>query len=108
MFFDGIIIGFCTFLIIGLCHPIVIKTEYYSGTRLWWVYLLIGLGSICAALFIQSTLWSAVAAITGFSFLWGILELFEQKERVRKGWFPMNPKRKADYEPMADDHKSAP
>ena len=30
---DGIIIGICTFLIIGMFHPIVIKAEYYFGTR---------------------------------------------------------------------------
>ena len=27
-----------------------------------------------------------------------ILEIFEQKGRVKKGWFPMNPKRKKEYE----------
>ena len=29
----GIAIGICTFLIIGLFHPIVVKAEYYWGTR---------------------------------------------------------------------------
>ena len=29
--------------------------------------------------------------------LWGIGEVFHQRERVRKGWFPMNPKRKNEY-----------
>ncbi|MBQ9963354.1 MAG: DUF4491 family protein, partial [Alistipes sp.] len=33
MNFTGIIIGVATFLIIGLFHPIVIKAEYYIGTR---------------------------------------------------------------------------
>ena len=32
----GIAIGICTFLIIGLFHPIVVKAEYYWGTRCWW------------------------------------------------------------------------
>jgi hypothetical protein len=32
--------------------------------------------------------------ILGFSLLWSIYELFKQKERVKKGWFPKNPKRK--------------
>ena len=35
MYFEGILIGFCTFLIIGAFHPVVIKTEYYYGTRPW-------------------------------------------------------------------------
>ena len=32
----------------------------------------------------------------GCSCLWSIKELFEQRERVRKGWFPENPKHKND------------
>lgn len=30
----GIAIGICTFLIIGLFHPIVVKAEYYWGNAL--------------------------------------------------------------------------
>ena len=33
MHFTGIIIAVATFLTIGIWHPIVIKTEYYFGTR---------------------------------------------------------------------------
>jgi len=33
-------------------------------------------------------------AVLGFSLLWSIKELSEQKDRVEKGWFPKNPKRK--------------
>ena len=40
MFFTGLIIAFGTFLIIGVFHPIVIKTEYYFGTGPWWVFSL--------------------------------------------------------------------
>ena len=98
MNFEGPLIGLATFLIIGVFHPIVIKTEYYFGTRPWWIFLLLGLGCIAGALFVESTLASALLGVTGFSSLWTILELFEQKERVKKGWFPMNPKRKKDYE----------
>lgn len=39
MYFTGIIIAAMTFLTIGLWHPIVIKTEYYFGTRPWVIYL---------------------------------------------------------------------
>lgn len=28
---SGLVIGICTFLIIGLFHPIVVKAEYYWG-----------------------------------------------------------------------------
>ena len=33
--FDGLLIGMATFLIIGLFHPVVVKAEYYWGTRCW-------------------------------------------------------------------------
>jgi hypothetical protein len=36
---------------------------------------------------------SAFFAIMGFTYLWGIGEIIEQEERVRKGWFPKNPQR---------------
>ena len=31
MLFNGIIVGAAVFLIIGICHPIVIKLEYHLG-----------------------------------------------------------------------------
>lgn len=92
--FEGLLLGLSTFLVIGLFHPIVVKTEYYFGTRPWWVFLLMGLAGAAGALFIDHLFWSALCGIVGFSALWTIKELFEQKERVRKGWFPKNPKRK--------------
>ena len=39
---EGILIGICTFLIIGLFHPVVVKAEYYWGTRCWWIFSTIG------------------------------------------------------------------
>ncbi len=95
--FVGPGLAIATLLIIGLCHPLVIKTEYYFGTRPWWIYLVVGLACTVAALFVNETVFSALLAITGASLLWGIGELFSQKKRVEKGWFPMNPKRKDEY-----------
>ena len=92
--FQGLLLGLATFLVIGIFHPIVIKTEYYFGTRPWWVFLLVGIGGAVGALFIADVFWSALAGIGGFSSLWTIKELFEQEQRVEKGWFPRNPKRK--------------
>ncbi len=91
---EGLLLGLATFLIIGVFHPIVIKAEYYFGTRLWWLFLFCGLLGAFGALLIENLFWSALCGIIGFSSLWSIKELFEQKERVRKGWFPKNPKRK--------------
>lgn len=94
----GLIIGICTFLIIGLFHPVVIKCEYYFGTRCWWVFLLLGIVGVLAALYVRHIFWSSLWGVFAFSSFWTILEIFEQKERVKKGWFPMNPKRKGEYE----------
>ena len=98
MYFTGIIIAISTFLIIGLFHPIVIKAEYYTGTRFWWLFLVVGLVAIGVALFIENAIVSAIIGVFGASALWGIGELFEQRKRVLKGWFPKNPKRLNDYE----------
>lgn len=93
MNYEGLIIGISTFLIIGFFHPVVIKAEYYFGTKCWWVFLLLGIGGTAAALFVDDLFWSAISGVFGFSALWTIKELFEQVERVKKGWFPRNPKR---------------
>lgn len=92
--FIGIIIGVATFFIIGLFHPIVIKGEYYFGVGCWWVFALVGVVSVVASLFVAEVLWSTLLAVVGASSFWSIKELFDQRERVRKGWFPKNPKRK--------------
>jgi len=94
MQFEGIIIGVSSFLIIGILHPIVIKAEFYIGTKAWPVFLLAGLISIVASLFWKHHIFSAIFAILGFSLLWSIHELFQQKKRVEKGWFPDNPNKK--------------
>lgn len=98
MYYTGLVIAICTFLIIGVFHPIVIKFEYYFGVRQWWIFLLLGLLFIVLALFIENVLLSSLAGVIGASCLWSIGELHEQRQRVKKGWFPMNPKRKDDYE----------
>jgi hypothetical protein len=94
MYFTGIIIAASTFLAIGIWHPIVIKTEYYWGTRPWVIYLIVGLACVAGALFIENAILSSVVGVFGASALWGIGELFEQKKRVERGWFPKNPNRK--------------
>ena len=94
MYFEGLIIAVATFLIIGAFHPIVIKSEYYWGVRCWPVFALVGIILLGISLFVQNVLLAAIIGITGCSSLWSVLEIFVQRERVRKGWFPMNPKRK--------------
>lgn len=91
MNFTGIIVGLATFLIIGLFHPIVIKAEYYLGTRCWWVFLLAGILFAFVSVLIENLILSTILGVASFSSFWSILELIHQKERVRKGWFPEGP-----------------
>ena len=91
MNYSGLIIALITFLVIGLFHPIVIKGEYYFGTRCWWVFALSGVVFIAASLLVEDNMLSPILGVVGCSCLWSILEIFEQKKRVEKGWFPMNP-----------------
>lgn len=91
----GLAIGICTFLVIGVFHPVVIKVEYYTGTKYWWVFLLLGIAGVAATVFVTDIFFSSLIGVVSFSSFWTIKELFEQEERVRKGWFPKNPKR--DY-----------
>ena len=92
--FIGIIIGVATFFIIGLFHPLVIKGEYYFGVGCWWVFALVGVLTTVASLLVADIFWSTLLAVVGASSFWSIKELFDQRERVRKGWFPKIPKRK--------------
>lgn len=96
MNFTGLIIGVAAFLMIGMFHPIVIKAEYHFGTGCWWAFLLVGLAATAASLFIDHYIWSTLLGVFAFSCFWSILEVFEQQKRVEKGWFPTNPKRKAN------------
>ena len=91
----GLVIGISTFLIIGIFHPVVIKCEYYFGTRCWWWFLVLGLAGVALSIWVDNVLWSTMLGVFAFSSFWTIKEIFEQKQRVEKGWFPKNPKRKS-------------
>lgn len=93
----GLMLGICTFLIIGIFHPIVIKAEYYYGTRSWWFFLVLGILGIIACLWISNLFWSSLLGVFAFSCFWSIHEIFQQEKRVRKGWFPKNPNRKYKF-----------
>ena len=92
--FQGIIIGVATFLVIGLFHPLVIKAEYYIGVKSWWLFLFGGIIAIVASLLVENLMLSVLFGVVAFSSFWSIGEVFEQRKRVQKGWFPKNPKRK--------------
>ena len=92
--FAGLGIGLATFLIIGLFHPVVVKAEYYWGTKSWWIFLILGILGLIASVMVESIFFSAILGVFSFSSFWTIKEVFEQEERVKKGWFPSNPNKK--------------
>ena len=96
MYYQGILIGLLSFVIIGIFHPLVVKTEFYYGKRLWIIFLILGIVAVTASLLIESVFGSALSGLLGFTCIWTIKEMFEQEERVQKGWFPANPQKKGD------------
>lgn len=93
MNFYGVMMGFVFLVLTGIGHVIVIKSEYYFGTKVWPLFLIISVLSLFISLKVNNVILSGILGINGFVFLWGILELFQQKERVKKGWFPNNQKK---------------
>ena len=91
--FQGLVIGFCAFALIGLFHPIVIRCEYYFSARIWPMFLIFGFSFLVAGMLVKGTL-SILLNLVGITCLWSIGELREQTKRVEKGWFPKNPRRK--------------
>lgn len=91
--YEGLLVGAATFLIIGLFHPLVIKAEYYWGVKSWWLFFVTGLITLCLSLCLDTLIGSILLGVTSFSCFWSIFEVFEQKKRVERGWFPKNPSR---------------
>ena len=89
----GLATGLATFVVIGVFHPIVIKAEYYWGVGCWWAFLVAGCVFAGVSVLLSDAFCSTLAGVVAFSCFWSIIELFEQRKRVKKGWFPANPKR---------------
>ena len=80
MNYVGILIGLATFLIIGLFHPLVIKGEYYFGNP-----MLVGFPRdgnpmcrfvpLCGKRVLEYHFRCHIVL-----FLWGILEVFDQRK----------------------------
>ena len=93
----GLLLGLCTFLIIGIFHPITIKCEYYFGTKSRWWFLVLGILSVGASIAVRDPFWSSLLGVLAFSAFWTIGEIKQQRRRVLRGWFPMNPRRRSEY-----------
>ena len=92
----GLLVGLATFLVIGLFHPLVIKAEYYIGVKSWVAFAVAGVAFSVGSLLVEGFVVSTLLGVVAFSSFWSILEVFEQRERVRKGWFPEGPGHKKD------------
>jgi len=91
---SGLIVGGATFLIIIFGRWACIAGEYYFTKKLWIAFLISGIASLIASLLIETMIPASLLSIFGLTMLWGIHEIIEQEERVAKGWFPVNPKKK--------------
>lgn len=87
----GLLVGLSTFLIIGIFHPLVIKAEYYIGYKSWVIFALAGVLFSVLSLLADGIILSTILGVVAFSSFWSILEVYQQRERVRKGWFPSGP-----------------
>lgn len=90
---NGLIVGLLTFLMIGIFHPLVIKGEYYFGVKVWWAFFIGGIFGVLMSLYCEDLVSSILWGVFAFSCFWSILEVFEQRKRVAKGWFPKREKK---------------
>ena len=70
------------------------RTAFYLGTKSWWIFLVMGIIGCIASILCNDITISALLGVFSFSSFWSIKEVFEQRKRVEKGWFPENPNRK--------------
>ena len=95
---SGLGLGLFMLFAIGFGFFWVIKLEYYLGAQIWKVVLAVGLAICLLSLLMPTFTGSALLGILGGSVVWGATELPGQAERVRRGLFPANPRRKPDQE----------
>ncbi len=93
MNWSGFLLGAVAFLIIGLCHPLVAKLEYYRGKKSWWMLFVPGLLFLVLSFFTGDVI-SIISGIVAFALFWSTLEIFMQHKRVLKGQAKRNPHRK--------------
>jgi hypothetical protein len=63
MNYHGAMIGLAAFLIIGIFHPIISKTEFHINMDIWPAHIIIGLVCIALSLFIDDVLPSATLTV---------------------------------------------
>ena len=58
---------------------------------------MLGMAGLVGSVCVHHVVLSSLLGVFAFSSFWSIKEVFEQERRVRKGWFPKNPKRKYTF-----------
>ena len=76
-------------LFLSLLGILVVLVTAGGGSQAYGVW--------AASVWVSSLFWSSLLGVFAFSSFWTIKEIFEQEERVRKGWFPKNPRRKYKF-----------
>ncbi len=94
----GVYFGLFMLFCIGFGFLWVIRLEYAVGARAWKAVLAIGLLICLGSLLAPTFVISAMMGVFGGSVVWGATELPAQTERVRRGLFPANPRRKDHQE----------
>ena len=79
---------------IGLGYVWVIRLEYHVGACVAKAVAALGIAVVLASLFIPSFVLSAIVGIVGGTLVWGATELPRQEERVTRGLFPANPRKR--------------
>ena len=91
--YNGLILGLVAFVVIGVFHPVVARTEYYFGKRIWWVFFLCGVSFSLLSLWFKSNLVSVILGTIGAGSFWSTHEIFKQHQRVLQGRAKRNPNR---------------
>ncbi len=91
--FSGFVIGLFVFITIIFARWLCIWGEYHFTKKIWFLFLISGIAGIAVSVFSENKLFSACMSAFGFIFIWGIHEVIEQEERVKKGWFKKKEKK---------------
>ena len=82
--YEGVVLAAASLLIIAVYHPLVIKAEYWFGTRVWPLFAAAALICLSASACLRGVV-SPILAFLGATNLWSVVELKAQAKRVKKG-----------------------
>ena len=79
--YEGVVLAAASLLIIAVYHPLVIKAEYWFGTRVWPLFAAAALICLSASACPRGVV-SPILAFLGATNLWSVVELKAQAKRV--------------------------